>query len=163
MKSPAVADEVVTVPDTPADDADAEHVLDVQVWAEDEVKIVKLCEVSEVIPGLVATRVYRPAWLIDRSENEAMPPLAGTTTVPDRVPRPEFGPMATLTSALEAVSSWPHPFRTSTLTGPPWESGREVIFAPAAVSAGWPSLMNASELAVSVSVPERFPALAGSS
>src|SRR5215831_14450190 len=124
--------------------------------------IVKPAEVAEVIPGLVATRVYWPGWSIFRSENEAMPPLAGTVTVPDSVPGPEFGPMATLTFALEAVASWPHPFRTSTLTGPPLEPAREVITAPAAVAAGWPSVVNASDNDP-VSVPERFPALAGSS
>ena len=59
-----------------------------------------------------------PGWLIVRSENEAMPPLAGTMTVPDSVPEPGFDSMATVTSALEYVTSWPHPFRTSTLTGP---------------------------------------------
>jgi hypothetical protein len=32
MKSPGAADEVVTVPDVVADDADPEHVLDVQGW-----------------------------------------------------------------------------------------------------------------------------------
>jgi hypothetical protein len=66
---------------------------------------VKPAEVAEVIPGLVATRLYPPGWLIFRSENEAMPPLAGTMTVPDSVPGPEFGPMATATSALEDVAS----------------------------------------------------------
>ena len=80
--------EVVTVPDVVADDADAEHVLDGQ--GRSEPQIVKPAEVAGVIPGLVATRVYPPGWLIFRSENEAMPPLAGTMTVPDRVPGPEF-------------------------------------------------------------------------
>ena len=107
--------------------------------------MVKTAEVAEVIPGLVATRVYPPGWLIVRSENEAMPPLASTVTVPDSVPGPEFGPMATLTLALEVVASWPHPFRTSTLTGPPVESTWDVITAPAAVPVGWPSLVNASD------------------
>ena len=140
MKSPGAADEVVTVPDVVADDADAEHgVLDGQGWNEGQ--IVKAAEVAEVIPGLVPTRVYPtpgwlPGWLILRSENEAMPPFAVAMTVPDSVPGPGFDPMATVTSALEAVASWPHPFRTSTTTGPRLRAGREVITAPAAVSVG---------------------------
>ena len=54
MKLPGAADEVVTVPDVVADDADAEHgVLDGQ-----ELPIAKASEAAEVIPGLVAISVY---------------------------------------------------------------------------------------------------------
>ena len=157
MKSPAVADEVVTAPVVVADDADPEHVLDGQVWS--ELQIEKPVDVAEVSPGLVATRVYPPGWFIIRPENEAIPPLARTMTVADRVPGLEFGPMATLTSALEEVTSWPDPFTTSTLTGPPWEATWEVIAAPTAVSVG--SAVNFSEHDP-VGLPESFAALAES-
>src|SRR5262245_11979915 len=144
MKSSGAANEVVTVTDVVAnaDDADAEHV-DGQGWT--MLRIVKLAEVAGAIPGLVATRVYPPGWLIFRSENEAIPPLAGTMTVPDSVPGLESGPMATVTSALEAAASWPDPSKTSTLTGPLWPLAREVMGAPTAVTVGCPSRVNASE------------------
>jgi hypothetical protein len=143
MKSPGAADEVVTVPDVIADDADAEHGA-LAGQGLNEGQIVKAAEVAEVIPGLVATRVYpTPGRLILRSENEAMPPLAETMTVPDSVPEPGFDPIATVTFAREAVASWPHPFRTSTMTGPRLEPTGDVITVPAAVSVG--SLVNASD------------------
>jgi hypothetical protein len=120
-------------------------------------------EAPGVIPGLVAVRVYpSPCWLIDRSENEAMPPLALTVKVPDSDPAPGFDPMATVMAVAEPVASWPDPSRTSTLTGPPWEPTAEVITALTAVSAGSPSLVNASEHDPATE-PARFPALAGSS
>src|SRR5215510_5267433 len=126
-------------------------------------KMSKKPEAIGVIPGLVAVRVYpTPTRLIDRSENEAMPPLALTVKVPDSDPEPGFDPMATVTAAVEPAASRPDPSRTSTLTGPPLEPTAEVIAALTAVSVGCPSLVNASEHDPA-SVPERFPALAGSS
>src|SRR5262252_4795893 len=112
MTSPGTGVRVMAVPDVVIDDADAEHdVLDGQ----EEPPIAKATEVTGAIPGLVAVRVYgKPGWLIFRSENEAMPPLTGTMTVPDSVTEPGFNP--TETTALEAVASWPDPSRTSTLT-----------------------------------------------
>jgi hypothetical protein len=103
-----------------------------------------------------------PGWLIDRLENGATPALALTVAVPDNDPGGELGPMATVTGAVELLASWPDAARTSTLTGPPWESKPEVITFPAALPAGCPSLVNASEHDP-VTEPERFPALAGSS
>ncbi len=99
--------------------------------------MLKGSEVAEVIPGLVAMRVYpRPGWLMDRLENEAIPPLALTVTIPDSDPEPGFDPMATVTAAVEPVARWPDPSRTSTLTGPPEEPKPEVITALTAVPAG---------------------------
>jgi hypothetical protein len=155
-----VVGEVVTVPIVVVDDADAEHDDPVQGWIIFE--MLKEFEGGEVVPWLVATSVYAPTALIDRSENEATPALALTVVVPDSEPGPEPGPMAMVTAAVEPVASRPDPSRIWTLTGPPPELGAEVITEPTAVLAGCPSLVNASEHDP-VSVPERFPALAGSS
>jgi hypothetical protein len=155
-----IGEVTTTVPVVVSDDAVAEHDVPEQGW--DVLKIVKKAEVAavpDVIPGLVPLRVYpMPGWLIDRSENEAMPPLADTMTVPDSFPEPGFDPMATVTAALEAVASWPDPSRTSTLTGPPWD----MIVEPATVLVGWPSLVNASEHDP-VTEPERLLEFAESS
>jgi hypothetical protein len=125
----------VTVPVVVAVDDDAEHGVVEQRWSDPQ--IVKWVEVAGVIPGLVPVRVYpMPGWSIDRLENEATPPLASSVAVPDSDPEPGFDPMATVTAAVEPVASWPDPFRTSTLTGPPEEPKPEVITALAAVPAG---------------------------
>jgi hypothetical protein len=161
-ESPAgMAEVVVTVADVVVVDDEAEH--DVEQGRTDP-KIMKLVEgVAGVIPGLVAVSVYGlPGRSIDRSENEAIPPLALTVKVPDSDPEFGFDWMATVTAAVELVSSWPDPSKTSTLTGPPVELYLEVITAPAAVLAGSPSAVKASEHDL-VTEPERFPALAGSS
>ena len=142
-------------------DDETVHGVEQDDWSDP--KMSKEPEAVGVIPGLVAVRVYpTPTRSIDRSENEATPPLALTVKVPDSDPEPGFDPMATVTAAVEPVASWPDPSRTSTLTGPPWEPTAEVITALTMVLAGCPSLVNASEHDPA-SVPERFPALAGSS
>jgi len=76
----------------------------VQVWPDPEMS--KEVEAVGLSPGLVAVRVYSsPTWSIDRSENEAMPPLALTVKVPDNDPAPGFDPMATVTAAGELAGS----------------------------------------------------------
>ena len=98
---------------------------------------------------LVAVRRYpMPGWLIDRSENEATPPLVLTVVVPASVPEPGFavGVMATVMAAFAFVTSSPDASRISTLTGPALgESKLEVIALLTAVPAGCPSAVNASE------------------
>ena len=89
-----------------------------------------------------------PGWLIDRSENEATPPIVLTVFVPDSVPEPGFAVdvMAMVIAAFEFVTGCPDASRTSTLTGPaPVESKLEVIVVLTVVPAGWPSVVNASE------------------
>jgi hypothetical protein len=134
----------VTVPAVVAKDDDAEHGV-VEQWRSDP-QIVKSVEVADFIPVLVAVRVYpMPCLLIDKLENEAIPPVTVTLTVPDKDPEPGFDLMATVTTAFEPVTSWPDASTTSTLTGPPWEAKAEVITAPAAVPAGSAPFTNASE------------------
>lgn len=126
-----------TVPVMVFDDADPEH--DVPVQGSIVEEILKGSEVTEVIPGLVATSVYPvPDALIDRSENEATPRFAWTVVVPDSEPDPGFVPMAMVTAAVELVSGLPDPSRTSTVTGSPWEPTVVVITLPTAVSFGSP-------------------------
>jgi hypothetical protein len=85
-----------------------------------------------------------------------------TVVVPDSEPEPWLGPRVTVTVAVELVSTLPEASRTATVTGPPAELNAEVITELAAVVAGGP--VKASEHdSVPVSVPERFPVLAGSS
>src|SRR5215471_14947180 len=133
-KSPAgMGEVVVTVAVVVAVDEEAEHGA-VQGWADTQI-LNGFEGGAGLIPGLVAVRVYpSPGWLMDRSENEATPPLALTVKVPDSDAEPGFGfdPRATVTAALEPVASWPAPSRTSTLTGPPGEGKPEVITALAA-------------------------------
>jgi hypothetical protein len=156
--SPEVVGEVVTVPSVVFDDADAEHADPEQDWIPFE--ILKGAGGGEVIPGLVAASVYAPGWSTDKLENEATPPLALTVVVPDSEPEPWLGPRATVTVAAELVSRLPEASRTATVTGPPVELNAEVITELAAAVAGGP--VNASEHDPA-GVPERFPALAGSS
>ena len=89
-----------------------------------------------------------PGWLIDRSENEATPPIVLTVVVPDSVPEPGFAVdvMATVTAAFAFVTGCPDASTTSTLTGPaPGESKLEVIVVLTVVPAGCPSVVNTSE------------------
>ena len=105
MKSPGAGDVVVTVPDVVADDADAEHaVLDGQGWSEEA--IVKAAEVAEVIPGLVATRVYpMPGWLICKFPKSATPFELLTVVVPASVPPSGLVPIETVTGVPLAEKS----------------------------------------------------------
>src|SRR5215469_12178866 len=140
-------EEVVTVPDVVADDTDAEHGVVGHCWI--ELQIVKWPDVAGLIPGLVAVRRYpMPGWLIDRSENEATPPIALTVVVPESIPEPGFAVdvIAMVMAAVEFVTGCPHASRTSTLTGPaPGVSKVEVIVVLMVVPAGCPSAVNASE------------------
>jgi hypothetical protein len=100
------AEEVVTVPDVVADDADAEHGAVEHCWI--EVQISKWPDVTEPIPLLVAVRRYpTPGWSICRVENEATPPTALTVVVPDSVPEPGFAVdvMAIVMAAFEFPTS----------------------------------------------------------
>ena len=105
MKSPGAGDVVVAVPDVVADDADAEHaVVDGQGWSEEA--IVKAAEVAEVIPGLVATRVYpMPGWLICKFPKSAAPFEVLTVAVPASVPPPGLAPIETVTGVPLAEKS----------------------------------------------------------
>jgi hypothetical protein len=68
--------------------------------------------------------------------------------------------MAMVTAAVELVSGMPDAFTTSTVIGPP--PAAEVITAPVAVLLGSPLNFRKHD-PVPVTVPERFPVLAGSS
>src|ERR1051326_6004004 len=65
-----------------------------------------------------------------RFENVATPLDAAGDVVPDSVPPPAFGPMATATVLLAVVTRLPPASRTSTLTA-------GVIATPAVTSLGW--------------------------
>jgi hypothetical protein len=141
-------EEVVTVPDVVADDADPEHgVVDEHGWI--ELQIVKWPESTEPIPRLVAVRRYpTPGWSIDRLENEATPPLVLTVFVPDSLPLPGFAVdvMATVMVAFAFPTGCPSSFTTWTLTGPALgESKLDVIVVLTVVPAGCPPVVNASE------------------
>lgn len=99
--------------------------------------------------------------MIDKPENEATPLVALIVVVPDSDPEPWLGPMATVTTAMELVSRLPDASRTSTRTGPPEELKPEVRTAFSVVLAGCPAVNDSEQ--DPVSVPERFPAPAGSS
>ena len=142
------AEEVVTVPDVVADDVVAEHGAGgEQCWS--ELQIVKWPDVTEPNPRLVAVKRYpMPGWLIDRSENEATPPLVLTVVVPDSVPEPGFAVdvMAMVMAAFAFMTTAPDPSTTATFTGPELgESKLEAIVVLTVVPAGCPSAVNASE------------------
>ena len=103
------AEEVVTVPDVVADDADAEHGVVEHGWS--ELQIVKWSDVTEPIARLVAVRRYpTPGWSIDRLENEATPLLVLTVLLPESVPLPGFAVdvMATVMAAFAFVTVFPN-------------------------------------------------------
>src|SRR5215471_18343906 len=105
---PGAAEEVVTVPVVVADDCDAEHGGVEHCW--NDPQILKVFDVPEKIPRAVAVSVYpKPCWSIDRSENEAMPPVVVTVVVPDSVPLPGFavGVMVRVMAAFAVALSIP--------------------------------------------------------
>jgi len=86
--------------------------------------------------------------LIDRSENEATPPLVLTVFVPDNVPLPGFAVdvMAMVMLAFAFVTRFPNGSTISTSTGPAvGESKLEVILVLIVVPAGCPPVANTSE------------------
>jgi hypothetical protein len=142
-----VAEEVVTVPDVVADDVVVEHGAGGEhCWS--ELHMSKWPDVTEPNPLLVAVRRYpTPGWLIDRSENEATPPLVLTVFVPDSLPEPGFAVdvMSMVMAAFAFMTTAPDPSTTATWTGPALgESKLGVIVVLTVVPAGCPLVVNAS-------------------